>query len=409
MIVELERLTIRRLLERSYRLYSGCSAIAFSGDQPITYHQLKEKVQQVAAGLLRHGIKKGDRVAILGENNPHWVVAYLATTYIGAVAVPILPGFPETDTRHIIRNSESVALFVEQKQRAKVEGMDASDLRMIFALENFNAEELEKPTRLLEKTRQLFKREKEPETSGAALLSQAPEPEEQDLAAIIYTSGTTGLSKGVMLTHGNIVFDVSHAIERFPINSSDRFLSILPLSHTFEATGGMLCPLAVGASVFYLKGLPTPQKLLEAMQTVRPTAVLAVPLVIDKIYRKSILPEIQKKALLNRLYAVAFFRKQLHRLAGKKLLQSFGGRLRFFMFGGAALNEDVEVFLRDAGISYSTGYGMTETSPIMTINPFGRVKVGSCGQPIPGIEMSIHEPDPASGIGEIIVRGPIVM
>lgn len=222
MIVELERLTIRRLLERSYRLYSGCSAIAFSGDQPITYHQLKEKVQQVAAGLLRHGIKKGDRVAILGENNPHWVVAYLATTYIGAVAVPILPGFPETDTRHIIRNSESVALFVEQKQRAKVEGMDASDLRMIFALENFNAEELEKPTRLLEKTRQLFKREKEPETSGAALLSQAPEPEEQDLAAIIYTSGTTGFSKGVMLTHGNIVFDVSHAIERFPISSSEQ-------------------------------------------------------------------------------------------------------------------------------------------------------------------------------------------
>ena len=212
-----------------------------------------------------------------------------------------------------------------------------------------------------------------------------------------------------MLSHGNIVSDVVNGIERSPIKANDRFLSILPLAHTFEATGGMLCPIAIGASIYYMRGLPTPQKLLAAMETVKPTAVLTVPLVIDKIFRKKILPQIQDKRIINKLYPLAFFRRKLHQAAGKKLLQSFGNKLRFFMFGGAALNEDVEVFLRDAGISYSTGYGMTETAPIMTINPFGQVKVGSCGKPIPGIEMSIHEPDAQSGIGEIIVKGPIVM
>lgn len=234
-------------------------------------------------------------------------------------------------------------------------------------------------------------------------------PQEEDLAVIIYTSGTTGNSKGVMLTHRNITFDVVHAIERFPIGSYDRFLSILPLAHAYEATGGMLCPLGVGVSIYYLKGLPTPAKLLSAMSTVHPTGVLTVPLVVDKIYRKKIVPQIQSKKLLNSLFKNSFFRKKLHKMAGKKLITSFGGKLRFFMFGGAALNPDTETFLRDAGISYSSGYGMTETSPIMTINPFGAVKMGSCGKPIPGIAISIHHPDPQTGIGEIIVKGDIVM
>lgn len=221
---------------------------------------------------------------------------------------------------------------------------------------------------------------------------------------IIYTSGTTGHSKGVMLTHENIVYDCVHALEKFPVNERDVFLSILPLSHTFESTGGMLAPLAMGVNIFYMKGLPTPQNLLTSMESAKPTGVLTVPLVMDKIYRKRILPKIQGKAVTRALYGMPFFRRRLNKIAGRKLIASLGGRLRFFMFGGAALNGDVEGFMRDAGISYSTGYGMTETSPIMTINPFGRVKPSSCGQPIPGIEMKIREPDPGTGVGEIVVR-----
>jgi long-chain acyl-CoA synthetase len=410
MIVELEKLTVKCLLERTFEQYGSLPSIASVEEQPIVYLQLKQQIQDAAGALIARGIKKGDRVAIMGENCPNWVVAYLALTSMGAVAVPILTGFPDTDTRHILRNSEAQGIFIEPKQRQKLEGMDDSTLKFICDLENMEYEDRQKPhVGFIGKTLALFKRGRPKNAADAEAQADVPEPEPDDLAVIIYTSGTTGHSKGVMLSHRNIVFDVVNGIERFPINANDRFLSILPLAHTFEATGGMLCPIAIGASIYYMRGLPTPQKLLAAMEVVKPTAVLTVPLVIDKIFRKKILPQIQNKLIINKLYALAFFRKKLHQVAGKKLVQSFGNKLRFFMFGGASLNEDVEIFLRDAGISYSTGYGMTETAPIMTINPFGHVKVGSCGKPIPGIEMSIHEADAQSGIGEIIVRGPIVM
>jgi long-chain acyl-CoA synthetase len=410
MIVELEKLTIKCLLERTFEKYGSLPSIAFFEEQPIVYLQLKQQVQDMAGALAARDIKKGDRVAIMGENCPNWVSAYLAITSMGAVAVPILTGFPDTDTRHILRNSEAQGIFIEAKQRQKLEGMDDSTLKFICDLENLQYEDLHKHRPgLIEKTLALFKRGRGRSAGDTEPQAEIPGPEPEDLAVIIYTSGTTGHSKGVMLSHRNIVFDVVNGIERFPINANDRFLSILPLAHTFEATGGMLCPIAIGASIYYMRGLPTPQKLLAAMDAVKPTAVLTVPLVVDKIFRKKILPQIQGKLIINKLYPMAFFRKKLHKVAGRKLVQSFGNKLRFFMFGGASLNEDVEVFLRDAGISYSTGYGMTETAPIMTINPFGQVRVGSCGKPIPGIEMSIHEPDPQNGIGEIIVRGPIVM
>jgi long-chain acyl-CoA synthetase len=233
-------------------------------------------------------------------------------------------------------------------------------------------------------------------------------PSPEDTAAIIYTSGTTGHSKGVVLTHRNIVSDAVGSIARFPIGSSDRFLSILPLSHAYEATGGMLCPLAVGASVFYMQGLPAPTKLMASMQVVKPTAVLMVPLVMDAIYRKHVLAKVRANRL-TWLYRLSPATKVINRVAGRRFIQALGGHLRFFMLGGASISRDLEVFLRDAGIGYSTGYGMTEASPILTINPFDDVRPGSCGKPIPGVEVRIDEPDPATGVGEILVRGPNIM
>lgn len=410
MIVEIEQLTIRALMERSFSLYESLPALGYVGDLPRSYSEIRSDVQKLATSLLDRGVKKGDKVAILGENSPNWAVAYLAVVYIGAVAVPILPGFTDSDTRHIIRNSGAGVIFVSQNQRAKIEELDKSVLHTIYSLEDFSAQEFKKDNlKALEKTIQSFIRKEGAEPSAEEILNQFPEPEPDDLAAIIYTSGTTGHSKGVMLTHKNIASNVVNSIEKFPIDSRDRFLSILPLAHTFECTGGMLCPLSVGVTIFYMRGLPTPQKLLSAMETVRPTAVLSVPLVIDKIYRKKVLPQLQSNKLIANLYNKPFFRKNLHKLAGRKLKKSLGGKLRFFMFGGAALNEDVEFFLQEAGIQYSTGYGMTETSPILTINPFGKVKAGSCGQAIPGIEIKIDGADKQNQEGEILVRGDSIM
>ncbi|NIA31966.1 MAG: AMP-binding protein [Actinobacteria bacterium] len=410
MIIEIEQLTIRALMERSFSLYESLPALGYVGDLPRSYSEIRNDVQKLATHLLDRGVKKGDKVAILGENSPNWAVAYLAVVYLGAVAVPVLPGFTDSDTRHIIRNSGAVVIFVSQNQRAKIEELAKSALHTIYSLEDFSTQNLKKDSlKALEKTIQSLIRKKGEEPSAEEILNQFPEPEPDDLAAIIYTSGTTGHSKGVMLTHKNIASNVVNSIEKFPIDHRDRFLSILPLAHTFECTGGMLCPLCVGVTIFYMRGLPTPQKLLSAMETVRPTAVLAVPLVIDKIYRKKVLPTLQGNKVVAALYSKPFFRKNLHKLAGRKLKKSLGGKLRFFMFGGAPLNEDVERFLQEAGIQYSTGYGMTETSPIITINPLGKAKTGSCGQAIPGIEIKIHVTNEQTGEGEILIRGDSVM
>ncbi|MFO7891560.1 MAG: AMP-binding protein [bacterium] len=407
---EITELTVPALLDKSFDFFAELPCLAFAGEEPLDFKTVAEKKIWLSAKLLSYNIQRGDKVSILGDNSPNWVIAYLAITDIGAVAVPILTGFPEADIRHIIRNSESKAVFITNNYVSKVEDLEESELGLIFSLEDFTEKHIKKvKQRKLDKDIMKFIKGDKINYDLKKLTVSFPKPVPDDLAAIIYTSGTTGHSKGVMLTHKNIASDVLNALKKFPLTPDDRFLSILPLAHTFEATGGMLCPLVAGVSIFYMKGLPTPKKLLAGMQTVKPTGVLTVPLVVDKIYRKKILPNIQSKKITAFLYKIFPFRKMLNKIAGKKLVSSLGGHLRFFMFGGASLNPDVENFLRDAKISYSTGYGLTETSPILTINPFGKVKVGSCGQAIPGVDIKIHNPDPETNVGEIIVNGPNIM
>jgi long-chain acyl-CoA synthetase len=406
--MDLEDLTIPALFKRSVDLYGSLPALALVGERPITYAEVDRRSEDLAGRLRNRGIRRGQTVAILGENSPQWVLAYLAVVSIGAVAVPILPGFPDADIRHIIRNSEAVAVFTSARQRPTIEGPEMAGVRTIFSLEDFSTQNMVAERGLADRAKDMLhkvgERARVDAEPGAALSGPAAD----DLAVVIYTSGTTGHSKGVMLTHRNIVSDVISSIEKFPIDSRDRFISLLPLSHTFEATGGLLCPLAVGVSIYYIKGLPTPKRLLTAMQTVKPTGFLAVPLIMDKVYRTQVLRKVKARGL-DRLCRIAFLRKLVNRVAGRKLVRAFGGHLRFMILGGAAMSEDLEVFLQDAGIAYSTGYGMTEASPILAITPFGSPRTGSCGQPIPCVEMKIFEPDSATGVGEIIVRGPNVM
>jgi len=408
MIVNLKNQTIPGLMRRSFSLYGDLPAVASGGETPITYARLQERIEELSRRLAELGIGRGHRVALLGENCPNWVIAYLAMTSVGVVVVPVLPGFPDQDARHIIRHSECVSVFASERQEPKLEDADLPGVHTVFSLEDFSVREPQAPRAGLSEAVSHFVGARTGRKPGSSEVSNSLQPSADDTAVIIYTSGTTGHSKGVVLTHGNIVSDAVGSVERFPIDSSDRFLSILPLSHAYEATGGMLCPLAVGASVFYMKGLPAPTRLISAMQTVKPTAVLMVPLIMDAIYRKRVLATI-KAGKLDWLYRFWIARKIINRAAGAKLIGALGGHLRFFMLGGASLNEDLETFLRDARIGYSTGYGMTEASPILTINPFEEVRAGSCGKPIPGVELRIHDPNPVTNVGEILVRGPNIM
>jgi long-chain acyl-CoA synthetase len=233
---------------------------------------------------------------------------------------------------------------------------------------------------------------------------------EDDIAAIIYTSGTTGSSKGVMLTHKNLVMDafltVSHIQKIVP---SDCFISILPLSHTYECTIGFIIPMMQGACVYYLDKPPTARVLVPAMQKIRPTMILSVPLVIEKIFKLQIYPQLNKNIIFKELYKIPLTRKLLHKVAGKKLMKTFGGRIHFFGIGGALLSPEVERFLYEAGFPYAIGYGLTETSPLIAGCTPSIVKFRATGIIIPGVEARIDSPDPRTKEGEIQVKGPTVM
>ena len=229
------------------------------------------------------------------------------------------------------------------------------------------------------------------------------------MAAIIYTSGTTGKSKGVMLTHKNICFNAEKANVVQNVKNSDRFLSILPLSHTYENTLGLILPMLAGACVYYLRKPPTPSVLLPALKEVKPTLMLSVPLIIEKIYFNKILPAFTEKRLIRSLYKIPLIRKKLNLVAGKKLMQTFGGELIFFGIGGAKLNKSVEEFLLEARFPYAIGYGLTETSPLLAGVNAQNTKLQSTGPSIEGMQIKINNPDKVTGEGEIWAKGPSIM
>lgn len=432
---KLERQTLQAVLERSVRCFAAHPAISNVGEEPVTYAEFGETVHSLSRMLADNGIARGDRVAILSESCPHWAVAYFAITSMGAVAVPILPDFHPDAIHHIIRHSESRAVFVSEKLFPKLEDGQYDEEPLLILMESFvpvglddgkdRLKEMKKAglrefRKFKEKALRMAERfsdkvrstgDDAAETPGEAWYDVPPhEVKPDDVAAIIYTSGTTGHSKGVVLTHGNIVSNAVAVVETIiQVGPGDRLLSILPLSHTYECTLGMVLPLAHGAHVHYLDKPPTARALLPALAQVRPTIMLSVPLVIEKIFKTAILPKLTGSWLKRRLYGIAAVRKKLNAVAGKKLKETFGGCLRMFCIGGAPLAPDVELFLREAGFPYGLGYGLTETSPLCAGDAPGRANLYSIGKPLHGVQITILDKDPVTGEGEIAVKGPNVM
>ncbi|WP_304544020.1 AMP-binding protein [Sulfurimonas microaerophilic] len=395
----LENFTLKALLDRSNTLFGQKDVLSFVGKQPLKYRELDEKVKAMVTLLSERGITKGDKVALLSENMPNWAVAYLAITYFGAIVVPILPDFNPSDVHHIIRHSEAKAVFVSQKHLQTIEDLGNSEIKFVIELDTLKLVDHLTNHSYMELIKQKFSPKKE-----------LPKPDEDGIAAILYTSGTTGHSKGVMLTHKNLVTNALTSYKNIEITPDDIFLSILPLAHTFECTVGMLIPMVHGASVVYVDKTPTPTVLLKAFEVVRPTMILSVPLIIEKIFKNKILAKFHHSFALKHIYKVPFMRKQLHKLAGKKLLETFGGRLRMFAVGGAPLAGYVEEFLIDSEFPYLVGYGLTETAPLLAGTRMGMErKIGSTGLAMPGVELKIKNPHPFDGEGEIVAKSPSVM
>jgi len=368
-----------------------------------TYEDFYHSVKQMSQILLERGITKGDKVALLSENSPHWSMAYFAITTIGAVVVPILTDFHHNEVKHILASSDAKGLFVSEKQNYILDN-DFASLEFAINLDTLTLLDIKKEQKLdfLEQFRQKFSAQE-----------ATPSPttiKESDLAAIIYTSGTTGQSKGVMLTHKNLVSQVVIADHTFKVLPSDRSISLLPMAHTFEMSINFLVPFYNGASIAYISKAPTPSVLLKSFAEVKPTFMLVVPLIIEKIFKNKIYPNFEKNGVIKFLYRLPFFKKQLHRIAGKKMMQNFGGAVRFLGIGGSKLSTQVEQFLYDAKFPYAIGYGLTETSPLSIAAVNENVKVGSCGYNLYSVSARLDESMSSNeGEGELQILGPNVM
>ncbi|HDQ40429.1 MAG TPA: long-chain fatty acid--CoA ligase [Desulfonatronum sp.] len=417
--------TVPEVLARSAALFAGNPALGPVEGDAATYALLHDVVLKQADILAQLGVGHGDRVALFCENRPEWGPAYFSISSLGAVAVPILTEFHPSAVLHILRHSGAKVLFTSKRCFAKLEDLDRQHLTVII-LDDFGADfRILPPESLSGRIKDAIRsglKDRERLQSLARQLTRESipaAPGEEDLDSLVYTSGTTGRAKGVMLTHRNLVSDAWMTRDLVDLSAQDRLLSILPLAHTIEFTLGFLLPMMCGSQIRYLQGVPSPQTLLEAMAKMKPTYMLSVPLVIEKIFKRRVQPKLVGNALSRTLYRTALGRKTLHKAAGKKLLQAFGGCLRGFCIGGAPLAAETEAFLRDAGFPYAMGYGLTEASPLVVGTGPDKVRLRSSGRPLSEVQVriAVDEEDPArqgpknSGekVGEIQVRGPNIM
>lgn len=406
--MSVQNYTLSALLENSNRLYYDRTALSFADGLSYKYREVYNLTKDISLLLRSRGIKKGDKVAILSQNMPNWGITYLAVTSMGAVVIPILTDFNERELKKILDHSGASAVFISKKMAEKVKNGLPPNLHTVLLTDDFSLLDGD----LLHKTGDtavLKTPEQWKKQLDAAMQTDIMEPEEDDLAAILYTSGTTGNPKGVMLTHKNLVSNAINTCHIQKVTSDDRLLSVLPLAHTYECTIGFIIPMMNGASVYYLEKPPTAAVLVPAMQKIKPTMMLTVPLIIEKIYKLQVLAKINGSAITRSLFKIPFFRRQLHKLAGKKLYRTFGGKLHFFGIGGAKLAADAELFLREAGFPYAIGYGLTETSPLLAGCSPSLTRYRSTGFSLPGQQLKINNPDPVTGEGEIVAKGPNIM
>jgi long-chain acyl-CoA synthetase len=408
---EIKKHTLLQVLNLCAENFADRPAVSFVDRPKITYREFKEKVNSISTFLKDEGVIAGDKVAILSENQPNWGIAYFAITTMGAIAVPIMTEFHSTEVHHILRHSESKAIFISAKYFYKIDDAEVELPFTRILLDDFSVIPANTKNDLLKEViaggKKEFAKIKEAALKFVGLLPG--EVEEDSTALILYTSGTTGHSKGVILTHKNIVSDALSTLNMVHVDSNSRFLSILPLFHTIESTLGLVVPVIKGASITYLDKPPTAAALLPALTKIKPTIMLAVPLIIEKIFRNKILPEFNKRAIVRGLYKIPTIRKRLHKIAGKKLMQTFGGELKMFCIGGASLAADVERFLSEAEFPYAIGYGLTETSPLVTGTSPEAVRLRSAGKVMQWMQVKIDNPDPKNGEGEVLIKGPNVM
>ena len=381
--------TLAKLYEYATTVYSKKQYTQWydSKEGGYTYNEFKGKCDSLSKKLTQYGIGAGDKVAILAQSMPNWSVAFFSIVPFGRIAIPILPDSSENEIRNILEHSESKVIFVSQKLAPKLTQECRDKMTLVIDLDTF----------------EVLQADDEKFTCDGK--TSVPTPD--DIATIIYTSGTTGSAKGVVLSHRNLAANVITCYHACKRTHKDRWLSILPMAHTLEMTLGMLYPMYCGATVYYLPKPPVASLLMKALKIVKPTTMLTVPLIIEKVYKGSVLPTIQKSRTLT--WMNEHMNGLMCKIIGMKLKATFGGHVTFYGIGGAKLDSEVERFLLKAGFPYAIGYGLTETSPLLGYSMNGWRTVGSFGYPVYNVQLKLHNINPETGEGEIVAKGPNVM
>lgn len=374
----------------------------------ITYGEFAKSIARYHILFKECGIKQGDKIALLGKNTPEWIQIFFATITYGAVIVPVLNDFNPQDAQHIVNHSDSVLLFVSQYIWESIEYDKLPKVKAVFSLDNNEllAEHEESNDMVLNAVRNLSSVFNAKYRNGFSREDiKYPDVDSNALAVINYTSGTTGFSKGVMLSYNNLCGNVVYGLNANLHFRGSRCVSFLPLAHAYGCAFDMLVPLAIGTHITLLGKLPSPKILIKAMNEVRPNLVICVPLILEKIYRKQIVPMITKQTIRWAL-AIPFVDTAIYSQIRKKLIEAFGGNFEEIIVGGAPLNKEVEDFLHKIKFPFTVGYGMTECGPLISHTPWRDFIPTSSGRTLPGImETKILSVDSENIPGEICVRG----
>lgn len=392
-IQDLGTYTFQSLLQNSLVKFGDRPALALVGQTPITYKQLASLSQDVSRMLIGVGLKAKQKVAIFASGRPEWGASYFGIVNQGMIAVPLLPDFSETEVESILAHCGVDALIVGEKLYDRIKGLGDKLPPIIIKIEDLSL--ISHPGKKAEDF-------KDVELPGIDV-------QESDTASIIYTSGTTGRSKGVELTHKNLIWTAIQGQTMHRVNKMDRCLSFLPLSHVYEFTIGFTMQMLNGAAVYYLGKPPVVSALLPAFKIVEPTIVCSVPLIMEKIYKSKVKPAFEKNKFTRFMTSIPPFRKMLSRIAGKTLMKTFGDHLAFFGIGGAKVDPEVERFMKDARFPYAIGYGLTETAPLLAGSGVRITYPGTIGPVMEGVDIQIANPDPKTKIGEVVAKGPNVM
>ena len=407
-----------KIYEKSFRENREMSALTdYFKNETFSYYEMAKEIAKLHLVFKKAGIKRGDKIALIGRNNPRWCITYIGTITYGAVIVPILQDFTPADVIHIINHSESRLLFLGDNFWEVIEEDQIRQIAAVFSLTDFHVIYERDGKSLTKFQRDILKNYRSKYPRGFSINDiKYPEVPNDQVILLNYTSGTTGYSKGVMLTANNLTGNVVFAMSAVNTQTGNRYfqqggrtLSFLPLAHAYGCAFDFLAPLAVGGHITLLGRIPSPKILLEAMAVVKPTVICCVPMILEKVYRKQVLPMLEKGPM-SIAVKIPLLNTAIYSVIRKKLMDAFGGNVAIFIVGGAPMNQETETFLMKIHFPITIGYGMTECAPLISFTPDNEFKPGSCGRYLKELlEVKIDSADPEPPAGEILVRGEHVM